>query len=500
MTDVPTTPEPLRNQPHLITYVDRLAGDLDGLGEVLRGPFGGAFGGVHLLPFFPPIDGADAGFDPIDHTRVDPRLGGWAEVGAIGDDFELMADLIVNHVSSSSEPFLDWQAKGDASEFAGMFLTKDAVFPGGATDDELARIYRPRPWPPFTTYEVDGEPIEVWTTFTADQIDIDVDHPASWAYLMTVLDRLAENGVRLVRLDAVGYAIKERGTSCFMLPATFEFIARLRTESHRRGMHLLVEIHSYYGFQMEIAGSVDFVYDFALPPLVLHALHAADAEPLEHWFSIRPTNCVTVLDTHDGIGVVDVAPEGDRPGLLRPAEIDALVDAMHDATEGRSRESTGAAASNLDLYQVNSTYYEALGSDDAAQVIARLIQVFAPGIPQIYYAGVLASPNDMTLLRRTGVGRDINRPYHDAASLAAELDRPVVRSVLHLLRWRAANEALFSGAFSVGASPADYLVLTWVRDDRRAEARIDLTARTYELEVDGVVHTSVDALPLPTDG
>ena len=496
MTDPIAPPSPMRNQPHLITYVDRLAGDLDGLGAVMRGPLAGAFGGVHPLPFFPPIDGADAGFDPIDHTAVDPRLGSWADVGALGDDFELMADLIVNHVSSSSEPFLDWQANGDASAFAGMFLTKDVVFPGGAGDDELEMVYRPRPWPPFTTYEIAGEPVEVWTTFTSDQIDIDVRHPAAWAYLMTVLDRLAENGVRLVRLDAVGYAIKRRGTSCFMLPETFEFIEQLRVESHRRGMHLLVEIHSYFGFQMEIAASVDFVYDFALPPLVLHAIHARDAAPLEHWLDIRPTNCVTVLDTHDGIGVVDVAPEGDKPGLLEPAQVDALVDAMHDASEGRSREATGAAASNLDLYQVNGTFFEALGSDDDAQIISRLIQVFAPGIPQIYYGGLLAAPNDMALLAQTGVGRDINRTYHDADSLAAALARPVVQSVVHLLRWRGANADLFDGSFSVGSSAADQLVLRWDAGERWAEARIDLIDRRYEIEVDGVIVTSVDALTL----
>ena len=496
MTEAIAGPAPLRNRPHLITYVDRLAGDLEGLGTVLRGPLAGAFGGVHLLPFFPPIDGADAGFDPIDHTAVDPRLGGWSDVAALGTDFELMADLIVNHVSSSSAPFLDWQAKGSDSEFAGMFLTKDGVFPGGASDDELALVYRPRPWPPFTTYDIAGEAVDVWTTFTSDQVDIDVEHPAAWAYLMTVLDRLAENGVRLVRLDAVGYAIKRRGTTCFMLPETFAFIEQLRVESHRRGMHLLVEIHSYFGFQMEIARSVDFVYDFALPPLVLHALHAVDAAPLKRWLDIRPTNCVTVLDTHDGIGVVAVAPEGDTPGLLEPEQVDALVDAMHDAADGRSREATGAAASNLDLYQVNGTFFEALGSDDDAQIISRLIQVFSPGIPQIYYGGLLAARNDMELLRRTNVGRDINRSYHDADSLAAELARPVVRSLVHLLQWRSDNDALFDGSFALQPSPDDQLVMRWEAAGRSAALRVDLATRRYEVEVDGVVFTNVDDLPV----
>ena len=475
------------NQPQLITYVDRLGGDLNGLHRLLSDEFGGAFGGVHLLPFFDPIDGADAGFDPVDHTKVDPRLGDWSDVGAIGAAYAVMADLIVNHVSSSSPQFLDWRERGGDSPYAGMFLARDRVFPDGTGEAEIDLVYRPRPGRPFTTYEIAGVEQQIWTTFTSDQIDIDVDHPAAWSYLMSVLDRFAESGVDLVRLDAVGYAVKRRGTTCFMLPETFEFIDRITDESRRRGMDVLVEIHSHHRFQIEIAGRVDRVYDFALPPLVLHALHAGDAEPLRDWLRIAPRNCVTVLDTHDGIGIVDVAPEGDLPGLLEPAAVDALVESMHDATEGRSRESTGAAASNLDLYQVNSTFYEALGSDDTAHFLARLIQVLCPGVPQVYYAGLLAAPNDMELLRATGVGRDINRPYYDEQRLAAALARPVVRDTLALLRWRCANHALFDGEFELLDAPANELALRWSAAERELEARIDVAASTFRLETGGVV-------------
>ena len=475
------------NRPQLITYVDRLAGDLDGLRRVLTDEFAGAFGGVHLLPFFDPIDGADAGFDPVDHTTVDPRLGGWAGVGAIGADFTVMADLIVNHVSSSSPQFLDWQQRGDESPFAGMFLTRDRVFPDGADEAEIDLIYRPRPGRPFTEYDIAGMPTQVWTTFTGDQIDIDVDDPAGWAYLVSVLDRFAESGVDLVRLDAVGYAIKRRGTTSFMIPETFEFIDRVAAESRQRGMDVLVEIHSHHRFQIEIAGRVDRVYDFALPPLVLHALHTGDALPLREWLRVAPRNCVTVLDTHDGIGIVDVAPEGDLPGLLEPEAVDALVETVHDATEGRSREATGAAASNLDLYQVNSTFYEALGSDDTAHFLARLVQVLCPGIPQVYYAGLLAAPNDMELLRSTGVGRDINRPYYDEASLAAALDREVVRDTLALLRWRTANHELFEGECGLLDTPSHVFGLRWTAGVRVLEASVDVAARTFRVELDGVV-------------
>src|SRR5688572_3199024 len=113
----------MKNQVQLIAYADRLAGDLRGVHDLLRGPLNGLFGGIHLLPFFHPSDGSDAGFDPIDHTKVDQRLGSWNDVGAIARDVGVMADVIVNHISSHSPQFLDFSAKGQSSAYAGMFLT-----------------------------------------------------------------------------------------------------------------------------------------------------------------------------------------------------------------------------------------------------------------------------------------------------------------------------------------------------------------------------------------
>ncbi len=407
-------------------------------------------------------------------------------MSAIGADVAVMADLIVNHVSSSSPQFRDWQERGAESPYADMFLTLDRVFPEGATDDDLDLIYRPRPGRPFTDYEIAGEVRRMWTTFTRDQIDIDVTSPAAWSYLIAVLDRFAAAGVKLVRLDAAGYAIKRPGTSCFMIPETFEFIARIADEAGRRGMQVLVEIRSHHRRQLDIARQVDLVYDFALPPLVLHALHTGDAMPLRRWLEIAPRNCVTVLDTHDGIGIVDVAPAGRMPGLISGEAVDSLVEAIHDATEGRSRAATGAVASNVDLYQLNSTFYEALGSDDDAFFLARLIQVLCPGIPQVYYAGLLAAPNDMDLLARTGVGRDINRPYYDRAELDAALARPVVRRLIDLLRWRTARSDLFDGEFELLDGPPTDLGLRWTGGGHRLEARIDVAARTHRIDVDGV--------------
>lgn len=477
----------MRTTPQLITYADRLAGDLRGLHELLTGPLAGAFTGVHVLPFFVPIDGSDAGFDPTDHTAVDPRLGTWDDIARIAADHDVMADLVVNHVSSNSEPFREWVRSGSDSDVDGMFLTLDRVFPDGATEAGLTAVYRPRPGLPLTRIRLDDGNLRlVWTTFTAEQIDIDVDHPRGWAYLMTVIDRLATSGVSMIRLDAVGYAVKRAGTSCFMIPETFEFIDRLTEVLHARGITVLVEVHGHHQVQIDVASHVDLVYDFALPPLVIDALTTGDGAALGRWLRIRPHNAVNVLDTHDGIGVVDVGADPtrpDRPGLLGPERIDALVEGIHRRSRGASRLATGAAASNLDLYQVNCTYYDALGGDDARYLLARLLQCVVPGIPQVYYVGLLAGANDVDLLGRTMVGRDVNRHHYTSDEIHRDLERPVVASLVHLLRWRTACPA-FEGTCEI-LDTADHEVgIRWhgAADSRSSlDVRVDLRAATFEI-------------------
>ncbi len=454
----------MKNRVQLITYVDRLGGTFAGLRKLLAGPLSGLFGGVHVLPFFERIDGADAGFDPIDHTRVDARLGTWDDVAALGQEVDLMADVIVNHMSSRSPQFLSLVEQGPRSGFAGLFLTLDSVFPRGATERDLLAIYRPRPGMPFTTLPLcDGTRRIFWTTFTPEQIDIDVTHPRGSEYLEDILRALGTHGVKMIRLDAIGYAIKKAGTSCFMLPETLEFVAAIAARARRHGLEVLVEVHSHFEQQIEIARHVDWVYDFALPPLVLHAFSSGTAHALKRWIAIRPRNALTVLDTHDGIGVVDIAAEQNddgRPGLVSNDELDRLVASVHANSRGESARATGAAASNLDLYQVNCTFYDAVGRDDRRYLLARAIQFFLPGVPQVYYVGLLAGSNDMELLERTGVGRDINRHRFTRAEIDEALTRACVQRLFDLIRLR--NEhAAFGGSFTLGATPEDTLQLEW---------------------------------------
>ena len=246
-------------------------------------------------------------------------------------------------------------------------------------------------------------------------------------------------------------------------------------------MESLLGIHSHLQDQIRSSKFAEWVYDCALPPLVLYAFFTGSAAALRRWLEISPRNAVTVLDTHDGIGVIDVGPDRQRAGLLNPLQIDQLVEGIHDATGGQSRLATGAAASNLDIYQVNSTYYSALGCDDDRYLLARLTQLLVPGIPQVYYAGLLAAPNAMDLLERTGVGRDINRPYYSAEDIVRQLGRPVVAALLSILRWRN-SEPAFAGRFTLLESPDSEVALRWETIDRQLDARIDFEAVEFEVK------------------
>lgn len=478
----------MKNQVQLIAYVDRFGGgNLAQLTELLANELSGVFGGVHLLPFFDSIDGADAGFDPKDHTRVDPRLGDWQDIQALTQVVDVMADAIVNHMSENSPQFQDFSEKGEASQYASLFLTLGRVFPAGASESDLLAVYRPRPGLPFTSKTLhNGEKKLLWTTFTPQQIDIDVEHPQGQSYLREILQRFSDSGIRMIRLDAAGYAIKKAGKNCFMMPETFEFIGAFAEQAKAMGIEVLVEIHAYYRRQIEIAKRVDWVYDFALPPLVLHAFYFQTGHALKEWFKVRPNNSITVLDTHDGIGIIDIGADPvDRvgsPGLIPPQELSQVVENIHLQSQGQSRQATGAAASNLDLYQVNCTFFDALGKDPRRYLLARAIQFFMPGIPQIYYVGLLAGENDMALLATTGVGRDINRHYFSTDEVRSALQQPLVQDLLDLIRLRNSNAA-FAGQCELLESDVQTLNLRWVNENAFAALSVNFVDLSYRIDV-----------------
>jgi sucrose phosphorylase len=217
-----------------------------------------------------------------------------------------------------------------------------------------------------------------------------------------------------------------------------------------------------------------------LPPLILHTLYSKNTIRLKQWLAISPRNCITVLDTHDGIGVADLASVEGKPGMLSDSEINELVNNIHINSKETSRKATGTAASNLDIYQVNCSFYDALGRQDNLYLIARAIQFFCPGIPQVYYGGLLAAENEMELLEQTKVGRDINRPYFDFEEISKMLDKDLVKDLLKIIEFRNSNDS-FNGEFELINGEDGHLNMRWTNDKHWSELSIDLVSMKMEI-------------------
>ncbi|MEN9989490.1 MAG: hypothetical protein RL508_469 [Actinomycetota bacterium] len=471
----------------ILVYAERVGGNLGEIEKLLAGPLSD-FEGIHVLPFFHPYDGDDAGFDPIDHKIVDPRLGTWADFKRISATHELTADLIVNHASALSPEFKDWQEKGDASDSAGMFLTFDVVFPNGGTEEGITSFYRPRPGMPFTAYEVAGKRRLVWTTFMPSQVDIDIKHEKGQQYLRDVLDALASGGVKVVRLDAVGYAVKTPGTDSFMTPETLVFVEEITELIQSYGMRVLVEVHAHYTQQLEIAPLVDLIYDFQTAPLLLHSLFTGTVDRLDDWFKIRPNNCLNVLDTHDGYGVIDGGPINGKPGLITQDEMENIFKVAEKNTNGHSAIASVVPQWFTLPHQINATLPNIV-ANDTGYVLMRAVQFLLPGEPQVYYVGLFNGMDDVALFNKTDNGRDVNRHNYTQAEIEAALQQPVTQAIIALARLRKHNA--FNGQFSFAVTGANSMNLSWANgaDTVSLEIVTAVGAPSFKIEVsaaDGV--------------
>lgn len=465
----------MRNQVQLITYPDSLGKNMVELHYVLRKYLRSAIGGVHILPFYP--SSADRGFAPLTYDEVDANFGTWDDVIAIGNDFDLMIDFMVNHISRQSTYFQDYVEKGAGSEYADMFLRFDKLSPDGEiSDEDLAKVYTRKPRHPYSVIQrPDGSKEKIWSTFDYEQIDLDWNANKTRQVMRNYLIKLARTPAKIIRMDAFAYTTIKIGTNCFFLePEVWELLEWLNGFVSPFDTIILPEVHEHYSYQMRMAEHGYCTYDFALPMLVIHTLYHHTNRRLVHWLNICPRNQFTVLDTHDGIGIVDVAD------LMSADEIERTVNGLYDKGSNVKRIYSGMDYQNLDIYQVNCTYFSALESNEDSYIAARTIQFFAPGIPQVYYVGLLAGLNDIELVELTKNGRDINRHNYSLEEIDTEIQRPVVKRLLDLMTFRNRYPA-FNGDFHVQDTPEDQLKLTWKNDAFEATAHIDLN--TYDTHI-----------------
>jgi sucrose phosphorylase len=458
-------------RPQLLTYPDSLGGDLAALRRLLEGPLGGAFRGVHILPPFP--SSGDRGFAPVTYREIDPRFGSWDDVAALAARHDVLLDLMINHISRRSPEFRDFERYGRSSPSANLFITLDKVWPGGVPPaGDVARIFLRKPEAPFSTVTIEESGVRetVWTSFGtsewSEQIDLDVTSGETRRMIRGWLEFFAARGVGVVRLDAVGYVIKEPGTNCFMVePGIWEFLAWITDVAGSVGLAVLPEVHDRYQTHERLSRRGFWTYDFVLPGLVLNAFETGHAGRLAQHLDRSPDRQVTTLDSHDGIPI-----RPDLDGILEWDEMRNLAGRIRDRGGNVNRMLSAADAAHVDVHQLNCTYLSAMGGNNERYLAARAIQLFAKGVPQVYYVGLLAGENDLVAVERTGEGRAINRHDYSVAEVDAALARPVVRRLLELVRLRNTHPA-FDGALEVSSDDRSSLSMRW----RAGEAWCQLT-------------------------
>jgi len=474
----------IKNQVQLITYPDSLGGNLKALYEVLENYFPGIFkGGIHILPPFP--SSGDRGFAPLTYLEIEPGFGTWDDIRRIGEKHDILLDLMVNHISAKSAYFQDFLKKGRKSEYADLFITVDKIWPdGNPPREEVEKIFlrRTEPFSDFTLQET-GEVEKIWTTFgkvtPSEQIDLDVNSKATRQLLADFLTNFSENKVKIVRLDAIGYVIKKPGTSCFFVePEIYQFLDWITELANSLGIELLPEVHAHYTTQYKLAEEGHWIYDFILPYMVLDALTNKTGIRLCEYLKNRPHRQFTMLDCHDGVPV-----KPDLNDLYKSEDARKLVDVclkrggnLSLIFSPRHRDPDG-----FDVHQIRGTYYSLLGSDDDAYLAARAIQFFAPGIPQVYYVGLLAGENDEKGVRESGEGREINRHNFSLEEIDQALKKDVVKRLLKLIRFRNDYPA-FDGDFKVLESASNEIRLVWQKGDKACTLKIDLGSYQATIE------------------
>ena len=460
------------NKVMLITYPDSLGGDLKGLRAALQDHLKGAAGSLHILPFFP--SSGDRGFSPTTYEQVEPAFGGWEDIEALSKEYALMCDMMVNHISRRSREFQDYLEKGEKSEYASMFFDYEAFFGGEPSGEELAKLYRRSEKPLYVTVTLpDGREKKLWCSFSQEQIDLDVNAPAARDYIMRSLRGLGRHGISLVRMDAYGYITKVRGTSCFFVePEVWGLIRDMETLLQSQNMTLLPEVHDRYETALKIAAKGYYTYDFVLPLLTLHTLLSGSGKEMKKWFAICPRNQFTVLDTHDGVGVYDA------DGIVSREQAEAVIGRIEKNLSYSFKPMDESKKKYWKAYQLYGTYYSLLDEDDNAYLLARALQFFAPGIPQVYYVGMLAGRNDLSFDPKDH--RFINRHNYTKEELRREAERPVVRRLIAMARLRSSHPA-FQGELEILDCPDDQISLRRRFQGETVRLHADLKTHAFQL-------------------
>ncbi len=410
----------------LITYGDQVqaAGEkpLHVLNTFFEQTLDGVVTGIHILPFYPWT--SDDGFSVSNYREVDVHLGDWNDIFELQTHFHLMFDGVINHISVQSEWFQGF-LRGDP-HYCDYFIVVD-----GSPD--LSQVVRPRALPLLTSFDTPNGKKQVWTTFSADQVDLNYKNPEVLFEILDILLLYVERGASFIRLDAIAYLWKEVGTGCNHLPQTHQVIQFLRAALDQVGAHvyLITETNVPHADNLSYFGDgyneAQLVYNFALPPLILHTIHSGDARTLSAWvrslsLPSYKTTFFNFLASHDGIGLNPVR------GILETAEIEALV--TKTLEHGGMISYKDNPDGSLSPYELNINYFDALSNPKGAEslelqarrfIAAQACMLALVGLPGIYFHSLFGSRGWLAGVEQTGRNRTINRQKCELDPLQREL-------------------------------------------------------------------------------
>lgn len=449
---------------------------------------------VHILPFFP--SSSDDGFSVVDYRRVDERMGNWDDIVKMSRDFRIMCDLVMNHTSRHNDWFKKYLS-GDVP-YSDYYIDQDA-------DEDLSDVTRPRSSPLLTQVHTSEKSKHVWTTFSDDQMDVKFANPDVLFEYLDIFFFYLSKGVSVVRLDAVAFIWKELGTSCIHLPETHEIVKLMRTliEIYKPEVTLITETNVPHKENISYFGDGDethMVYQFSLPPLLLHAILTENGNYLTEWVkSLQklPENCtyLNFTSSHDGIGV--------RPleGLIPEDEFAKLI--MGIEKKGGFVSEKKNPDGTLSPYELNITYFDAFSGINGTQsmqerrfMCSQIISVSLKGVPAIYFHNFTATRNNLQGVATTGRYRTINRKKWGYDELMGELSDPdtstsrIFNRMKEVISARKKHPAFhpFGGQEAIHLGDDIFCLLRWDPDQTEKVLVIaNLTRRSKEVDLSEAV-------------
>ncbi|TWO33788.1 sucrose phosphorylase [Seonamhaeicola sediminis] len=493
----------------LNAYPDSIGNNLSDLVAVLKKPeFKDVFSLFYVLPTFFNSD-LDRGFSIIDYNINEDLVSKSDLEDLEALNIQLKFDIVLNHLSVASPQFKDLLEKGETSKYKDFFINWNTFWEGhGDLNDDgviipekeyLEKLFMRKSGLPILKVPFpDGTEQPYWNTFyqkvnedlsILGQMDVNAKSELVWEFYEETLAQLKEFGCKILRLDAFAYLHKEIGQSNFFnKPGTWEYLERIKHIADRYNLKLLPEIHAEYGSYLhdEVANEGYQIYDFFLPGLMIHAIEKKDSKALITWAKEiiqKGYKTVNMLGCHDGIPVLDLkgkqVNDVFNKGLLEDEDIEDIMNTVLERG-GRVKNLYDASGKKISYYQVNATFFSALGEDEQKLLLARAIQLFMPGIPQIWYLDIFAGKNDYEAVDKAGSGghKEINRTTLSMQDIEEGLSKNIVLNQLKLLKLRNTSKA-FSGSVRFNETSNKIVDIKWVNKNEFAHLKANLDTYSF---------------------